>query len=575
MGESRYDGFFENDRLNGRGILLFENGDYYDGEWVDNRQEGFGEYHWADGSAYFGEWEDDLQNGEGELFLADGSSYSGDFVDGKYWGEGVFCYANGDRYEGEFEENSRSGAGVYEFADGASYFGEFKSNKIDGKGRFLFSDGSFYEGEFSGGKLNGSGSLFVPSKSIDGEEEFAVLTARWNGNSFPEFGLLSFPNGDEFSGKLSKGLPTNEGEWRRRGEKSAAESAADFYKAHESEIENIADKAQLVLAGVSLAGDVVATVAIPCPPVAGVAIALSRVADVAGAAISAAKILAGGVELFREVERAKAAGDENRVRELKKEFAKAQVWNASDIVFLFGSSAWKTLRSGKKIAKASKSFPALQKAISNTGKLSGAAKSTKIGDKFVRSVVEIAYGRVGKSLVSEYGDDAAKLLFKYGDGAIDALTKNASSALKIAKKNPAAFRAFLSNGSQSFELLEKFPSYADEIANVLAKSGRRGAKNLLGMGAGAKDFLNLTRKYGDDFVLLSKKTSAKNAKTLVDFALRDEKSFAFCKKRRRIEPCADAFSAWWREKSAKIRHVDSDKRSRACDSSFKNRFASS
>ena len=51
-----FDGFFENDKKNGYGILRYINGDKYDGEFINDIRQGKGLYYWKDGSR----WEDIL-----------------------------------------------------------------------------------------------------------------------------------------------------------------------------------------------------------------------------------------------------------------------------------------------------------------------------------------------------------------------------------------------------------------------------------------------------------------------------------------------------------------------------------
>lgn len=515
---ARYDGALSSGRLNGRGVMAFPNGDWYDGEWVDSRQEGSGDYHWADGSSYSGGWEDGLQNGEGELFLADGSSYTGSFVDGRYDGDGIFCYANGDRYEGSFEANAKSGVGTYFFADGSTYEGEFRGDKIDGRGRLALADGSFFEGEFADGGIGRRGSLFVP----DGDSFVVLTSARWGGGGLPDYGSLTFPNGDEYSGGLSGGRPVAGGSWRRRADRGAAERALDLYMEHEETISRVADTAQLVLAGVSLGGDIVGAAAmVPCPPVAGVAVAVARVADVANAVISALRFAAGTGAFIRDSDAARAAGDEERVSELRRSYVKEQVWNVADVALTFGSAAWKSLRSGRKAARAVEAYPALRKAVEETGRLADAARSSRLGGSFVRGTVELAYGRVGKALVAEYGDDAARLLFRHGQGAVDALTRGGQATLQIARRSPAALRALMACGGGAFDLLEKFPARADEIARVISRSGRRGVRTLKALGGRADAFLALAERHGDAFLSLAERTSARNMDPLVRLVTRD------------------------------------------------------
>jgi len=349
--DARFDGQFKDDKINGEGTISYPNGDFYSGEWVDSHQEGYGEYFWKDGTAYFGDWEDDAQNGEGTLYLSNGDIYSGDFEDGKYDGKGVFIHKSGDKYEGSFKNNLKSGKGRYYFANGDFYEGDFFKDKIEGTGKLNFKNGNYYEGKFKSGIMNGTGSLYM----LEENNSYSVLTSNyWKGSTFPTKGTIVFSNGDEFSGILKDGKPTEEGVWRRNGEKTKQEKAYRFYKENEETIKSIVSTTQLVLAGVSIAGDIVGAVAlVPCPPLAGVAFAVSKVADIANASISGLSIIVGTSVLVRESSDAKVINDKEEISRLRKEYFKEQIWNVADVALTFGSMAFKSIKAGK-IGKATK-----------------------------------------------------------------------------------------------------------------------------------------------------------------------------------------------------------------------------
>lgn len=56
---STYEGFWHNDKKNGKGKHMFKTGEYYDGEWVDSKREGFGKQYTNDKNWYEGFWKND------------------------------------------------------------------------------------------------------------------------------------------------------------------------------------------------------------------------------------------------------------------------------------------------------------------------------------------------------------------------------------------------------------------------------------------------------------------------------------------------------------------------------------
>ena len=165
----------------GKGKMLFENGDAYEGDIVFGREHGHGVFTWANGDAYEGGFANGLPEGTGKLVWADGNVYEGDFADGTRTGKGTLTFANGDVYEGDFTDGVMTGQGkltwisgdVYEgsftdghtdkgtltYANGSVFEGTLVNGAIDGYGIYRWTNGDVYEGYFENGVMNGTGTL--------------------------------------------------------------------------------------------------------------------------------------------------------------------------------------------------------------------------------------------------------------------------------------------------------------------------------------------------------------------------------------------------------------------------------
>ena len=75
---SKYEGYWKNDKANGKGRLIHADGDVYEGilntnhlfihsigEWLDDKAHGYGIYTHMDGAKYEGQWKEDKQDGYG------------------------------------------------------------------------------------------------------------------------------------------------------------------------------------------------------------------------------------------------------------------------------------------------------------------------------------------------------------------------------------------------------------------------------------------------------------------------------------------------------------------------------
>ena len=97
---SYYEGFFENNKRNRRGLFVFPGGkDRYEGNFEDNMRHGEGEMRYEDGTIYRGPWENDRPTC-------------------KFGEKGFEFYPNGDKYEGTFKEDLSYFTGHYTYKDG-------------------------------------------------------------------------------------------------------------------------------------------------------------------------------------------------------------------------------------------------------------------------------------------------------------------------------------------------------------------------------------------------------------------------------------------------------------------------
>ena len=134
----------------------------YEGDIVNGKYEGFGKQIFEDGTYYEGQWENNKKNGKGILYYKDGTiKYDGDFINDKKEGNGKFVFENGEYYIGQWFNNKRSGKGKEFCKDGTlKYDGEFFNDQKEGNGKCCFEDGEYYIGQWSNGKMNGQGKFY-------------------------------------------------------------------------------------------------------------------------------------------------------------------------------------------------------------------------------------------------------------------------------------------------------------------------------------------------------------------------------------------------------------------------------
>ena len=85
-----FEGTFEKNQINGKGIYKWKNGDIYEGEMKNGKMNGKGKYTYIEGKIYEGEYVDGKKEGKGKIIYSDGKCFSGNFKNGLPDGEGLF-----------------------------------------------------------------------------------------------------------------------------------------------------------------------------------------------------------------------------------------------------------------------------------------------------------------------------------------------------------------------------------------------------------------------------------------------------------------------------------------------------
>ncbi|KAG7393818.1 hypothetical protein PHYBOEH_006001 [Phytophthora boehmeriae] len=182
----------------GKGELVFANGDKYEGEFRQGFRHGHGVFTSKHGArVYDGEWRRGEQHGVGkERWLANGDRYEGEYQHDVFHGKGVQTRGSSkNKYDGEFQNGRRHGYGRMEFngatianSDTAAlkkiigaavastssqhvsrglafYVGTWKDGRMHGEGKYTRADGSFYEGAWRDGLAHGFGKELVMATS--------------------------------------------------------------------------------------------------------------------------------------------------------------------------------------------------------------------------------------------------------------------------------------------------------------------------------------------------------------------------------------------------------------------------
>eukprot|EP01032_Pedospumella_encystans_P012106 gene12106-14026_t len=210
------EGEWRNNRIyNGKGVLVWRNGDRHEGTWVEGKLEGQGKYSTPkdkaqsnrtliEGRAEEKPDKDSTNNSDRPVVrngytikqYPNGDRYEGVLLNGHRHGVGSLTTKYGTA-QGEWVRNKLiNGTGPIEIKSGTIFNGTWVIGKLEGFGNQFGNDGTELQGEFKNGKIyNGSGVLVIVD---DTKYEGAWVQGKFKGH-----GIRTNPDGT-----------TLEGEWR-------------------------------------------------------------------------------------------------------------------------------------------------------------------------------------------------------------------------------------------------------------------------------------------------------------------------------------------------------------------------
>ncbi len=227
------------DCQNGKGVLLYADGDRYIGDFWKSQKHGKGTFYYKNGSRYQGHWANDLPHGEGFKLFKDGTRLEGLWEKGRLIkrveqiGRMEEYVARGGEGAGCISGDCRNGKGIYIYPSGAIYIGEFRNGEIHGVGVCYYSDGSKYQGEWmhrypegkgtktypDGRKRTGSWKTGQPvdqvgnlvAEVINNEESNSdgteIQSGCITGDCLNGQGVFAYPNGSRYDGQFLQGKP--------------------------------------------------------------------------------------------------------------------------------------------------------------------------------------------------------------------------------------------------------------------------------------------------------------------------------------------------------------------------------
>ncbi|KAG5511402.1 hypothetical protein JKF63_07365 [Porcisia hertigi] len=114
-----YTGEWVNDMRQGYGRMVYTGGNVYEGEWLAGMRHGTGKLvEPAAQVTYEGEFNRNEKEGRGVQTNAEGDVYEGEFKHGKPNGRGTYVWSDGARYIGMFKDSVKHGDGCEWFANG-------------------------------------------------------------------------------------------------------------------------------------------------------------------------------------------------------------------------------------------------------------------------------------------------------------------------------------------------------------------------------------------------------------------------------------------------------------------------
>jgi len=201
--------------VNGKGTIVYTNGDAYDGDFVNGKAHGRGTSRSKAGQVYVGEFANGSFTGQGKITFPNSETYEGGWLLNQRSGKGKAIYLDGEVYEGDWLLDKRHGVGRCAYANGDIYNGDWVSNRREGKATYYFKNGDYYIGLWRNNLQHGEGKYF--DKSTGG-----TLSGVWKDGVAPTgtyvvpkpsptptttTGQMTFEGGAQFDGPVATAKP--------------------------------------------------------------------------------------------------------------------------------------------------------------------------------------------------------------------------------------------------------------------------------------------------------------------------------------------------------------------------------
>ncbi len=129
LGE--YEGGLKDQKRHGRGEMPYKHVEYYfpkryEGEWADDKIQGQGVMEYNDESVYSGLWENGSRHGEGEMQYKNGDVYIGCWENDRRVGQGLMIFQNANEYEGVWKSDKMSEGTYTNKSEDWSFTGTFE-----------------------------------------------------------------------------------------------------------------------------------------------------------------------------------------------------------------------------------------------------------------------------------------------------------------------------------------------------------------------------------------------------------------------------------------------------------------
>lgn len=221
-----YNGLVKNKRPHGYGTMKYKNGDSYEGDWVDGVSDGNGKEFVVEdikdgivsGHTYTGQFKNNMRNGKGTMIYSDGNKYEGDWHNNDKFGSGKMIYKCGKIYNGiwKFDQTYMTKDVMI---NGNRYIGQCDENNTpNGLGKMYYANRDYYEGQWFNGQKNGKGVYIWSDKNVyPGIFTFprtSKYTGQWENDKEHGKGTRTYANLDTYIGDWINGFQHGHGQYK-------------------------------------------------------------------------------------------------------------------------------------------------------------------------------------------------------------------------------------------------------------------------------------------------------------------------------------------------------------------------